>query len=54
MSDPGDQYQPFIDAIRAADQELSAAIRTVDWVRIDRARGELWHAMWRLYAYIVE
>jgi len=51
---PGlDDYQPFFDAIRAADQELLEARRSYDWQRIEQARSELRRAIEQLYAYIV-
>ena len=51
---PGlDDYQPFFDAIRLADQELLEARRSYDWARIEQARSELRRAIEQLVSFIV-
>jgi hypothetical protein len=51
---PGlDDYQPFFDAIRAADQELLEARRSYDWARIEQARAELRRVVEQLVDFIV-
>ena len=51
---PGlDDYQPFFDAIRLADQELLEARRSYDWARIEQARTELRRAIEQLVSFIV-
>ena len=51
---PGlDDYQPFFDNIRAADQELHEALRSYDWTRIEQARSELRRAIEQLVSFIV-
>jgi hypothetical protein len=51
---PGlDDYQPFFDNIRNADQELLEARRSYDWTRIEQARTELRHAIEQLVSFII-
>lgn len=67
MSDPGDQYQPFIDAIRHTHQQLDAAKAGYDWARwwdptrsgtlfqhLEKARCDYRHAVDNLIQYILQ
>jgi hypothetical protein len=67
MSDPGDQYQPFIDAIRHTHQQLDDAqagwtwavaqdpiAETSMWQWVERARCDYRHAVDNLIQYILQ
>ena len=66
MSDPGDQYQPFFDAIRAAHQQVDDAQagyswaarwdpigENTQWVRVEQARSQFRLACAQLIDYII-
>jgi hypothetical protein len=66
MSDPGDQYQPFFDAIRAAHKQVDDAQagyswaarwdpvgENTQWIRVEQARSAFRLACAQLIDYII-
>jgi hypothetical protein len=66
MFDPGDQYQPFIDAIRDAHKQLDDAqagwgwavaqdpiAENTQWRRVERARAQFRLVCAQLIDYII-